>query len=152
MKILLLGADGQLGRRLRQTLNHCGALVTSSRSGGDLPCDLDAGDSLKSLLESVRADVIVNASAYTLVDRAEEDVATAMRINAEVPGMLGDHAVAHGAAVVHYSTDYVFDGTARVPYLETDATAPLGVYGASKLEGERRLGASGCDHLVLRKS
>jgi dTDP-4-dehydrorhamnose reductase len=152
VKILLLGADGQLGRRLRHTLQGQGQVVTSSRSGGDLPCDLANGNAVRSLLDSVRADVVVNASAYTQVDRAEQDAATAMRINADVPGILGDDAARRGAAVVHYSTDYVFDGRAQVPYVETDATAPLGIYGVTKLEGEYRLSSSGCDHLVLRTS
>jgi dTDP-4-dehydrorhamnose reductase len=152
VKILLLGADGQLGKRLRQSLQSRGQLVTSSRSGGDFPCDLADGEALRSLLDIVSADVVLNAAAYTQVDQAEDDVALAMRINAEVPAILGEHAARRGTAVVHYSTDYVFDGHSRVPYLETDATAPIGVYGATKLEGERRLDASGCNHLVLRTS
>jgi dTDP-4-dehydrorhamnose reductase len=150
MNILLLGADGQLGRRLRDAMARMGSVITTTRSGGDVPCDLQDLDALRALLAAVQPALIVNAAAYTLVDLAERNQGLAMRINADVPGILGEYAARAGAGVMHFSTDYVFDGYATVPYQETDAAGPLGAYGASKLEGERRLSASGCEFLTLR--
>ncbi|TCV95776.1 dTDP-4-dehydrorhamnose reductase [Luteibacter rhizovicinus] len=102
------------------------------------------------MLRRERPDLVVNASAYTAVDQAETDISTAMAINAEVPRAIGHAVTAWNGAVVHYSTDYVFDGMQTRPYTEEDATAPLGIYGQSKLRGELALSASGADHLILR--
>lgn len=157
MKILLLGANGQLGRSFVEdgSLAARGDLVVATRDGslwngsrGEV-ADLSA-PGLASLLDRVRPDVIVNAAAYTAVDRAEQEEALATRINGDAVGELGAWAAAHDALVMHYSTDYVFDGMATAPYPVDAATGPLGAYGRSKLVGEEALRASGADHLILR--
>ncbi|MEP7097235.1 MAG: dTDP-4-dehydrorhamnose reductase [Dokdonella sp.] len=156
MKILLLGANGQVGFELRRALASLGEIVAATRNGeltGGKPCaiaDLADLDSLASALDAVRADVIVNAAAYTAVDRAEDEPELADCINHRALGEIGAWAARHGARVVHFSTDYVFDGTAARPYREDDPTAPLGVYGATKLAGEHALRASGASHLIFR--
>jgi dTDP-4-dehydrorhamnose reductase len=152
VKILLLGADGQLGGYLRHTLAAVGDVRASSRSTTDeaLRCDLSDLAAVEDLLRRERPDLVVNAAAYTAVDQAESDTNAAMTINATLPGVIGAVAAGWGGAVIHYSTDYVFDGTAHQPYTEDDATAPLGVYGRSKLAGEQALAATGVDFLVLR--
>ncbi|NUR22712.1 dTDP-4-dehydrorhamnose reductase [Frateuria sp.] len=157
MKILLLGANGQLGRSFVEdgSLAARGDLVVATRDGslwngsrGEV-ADLSA-PGLASLLDRVRPDVIVNAAAYTAVDRAEQEEALATRINGDAVGELGTWAAAHDALVMHYSTDYVFDGMATAPYPVDAAIGPLGAYGRSKLVGEEALRASGADHLILR--
>lgn len=158
MKFLLLGANGQLGRSFVEDgrLAQLGDLRTASRDGQRFDgvsidtADLAEPASLESLLEAVRPDVIVNAAAYTAVDRAEQEEALATRVNGEAVGVLGQWSAAHGALVVHYSTDYVFDGGARAPYRTDDPTGPLGAYGRSKLAGEQALTASGAQHLIFR--
>ncbi|HEV2538420.1 MAG TPA: dTDP-4-dehydrorhamnose reductase [Frateuria sp.] len=156
MKILLLGANGQLGRSFTEDggLAARGELVPASRDGvlwnGEHGEIGDLSASLAPLLERVRPDVIVNTAAYTAVDRAEQEEALATRINGEAVGELGAWAAAHGAVVLHYSTDYVFDGMATTPYPVDAPTGPLGAYGRSKLAGEEALRASGADHLILR--
>jgi len=152
VKILLFGADGQLGGYLRGTLPALGEVHASSRSTSDdgLRCDVSDASAVDDLLRRLRPDLVVNAAAYTAVDQAETDADAAMRINAILPGVIGAAVASWGGAVMHYSTDYVFDGTAHHPYTEDDATAPLGVYGSSKLAGEKALAATGVDHLVLR--
>jgi dTDP-4-dehydrorhamnose reductase len=156
MKILLLGANGQVGYELLQTLAPLGDVVAATRSGelGDgSPClraDLADAASLAQALDASGAQVIVNAAAYTAVDRAEDEPDLADRTNHLAVGKIGAWAAAHGALVVHYSTDYVFDGRAKQPYREDDPTAPLGVYGRSKLAGENALRASSCGHLIFR--
>ena len=156
MKILLLGANGQVGFELTRSLAPLGELVCATRPGtlpGGAPClsiDLARPESLAATLGAVKADVIVNAAAYTAVDRAEDEPELALRINAQALAEIGAHAASHNALVAHYSTDYVFNGAGSRPYRENDATAPLGAYGRSKLEGENALRSSGCDHLILR--
>ena len=152
MKILLLGANGQVGFELKRALTPLADLVAATRSGEDGTRIADLGDaaSLRAALDAADADVVVNAAAYTAVDRAEDEPAVAERINGEAPREIGAWAKSRGALVVHYSTDYVFDGNGTRPYREDDATAPLGVYGRSKLDGENALRASGCDHVILR--
>ena len=156
MKILLLGANGQVGHELRSALAPLGELTAATRTGmlsDGTPCaaaDLGDSASLACALDDVRADLIVNAAAYTAVDRAEDEPELADRVNHRALGEIGAWAAAHGARVVHYSTDYVFDGRATRPYREDDPTAPLGVYGRSKLAGEQALAASGASHLVFR--
>ena len=152
MKLLLLGGNGQVGRELRRSLLPLGELVVATRDGGDADAaaDFDAPASLAALIEQTAPEVVVNAAAYTAVDKAETDAAAAFRINAEAPAAIAQACVDTGALLVHYSTDYVFDGNATRPYREDDATAPLGVYGASKLAGEQAIRASGVRHAILR--
>jgi dTDP-4-dehydrorhamnose reductase len=156
MKMLLLGANGQVGFELARSLAPLGELVTATRSGtlpGGAPCEVgnlaDAA-SLTALLDRVAPDLIVNAAAYTAVDRAEDEPEAAQRANGDAVGEIGRWAAARGAAIVHYSTDYVFDGAGTRPYREDDAVAPLGAYGRSKLAGEDALRASGALHLNFR--
>lgn len=152
MKILLLGANGQVGFELSRSLAAFGDVIAATRNGegGTLVADLGVAASLRAVLEKANADVVVNAAAYTAVDRAEDEPDIAQRINADALGEIGAWAKSHGALVVHYSTDYVFDGNGARPYREDDATLPLGVYGRSKLAGENALRAAGCDHVILR--
>lgn len=156
MKILLLGGNGQVGHELRSSLAPLGELVVATRSGlldGGVGCeraDLDRPDALPGLVRQLSPDIVVNAAAYTAVDRAESEPAAAFRINAEAPRKLAEACAERSALLVHYSTDYVFDGLASRPYREDDPKAPLGVYGASKLEGERAIDDSGCRHLIFR--
>lgn len=156
MKILLLGANGQVGHELLTALGPLGELVAATRSGlldDGLPCrvaDLADAAALRALLEDVKPDCIVNAAAYTAVDRAEAEADQADRINHRAVATLGQWAQAHDALVVHYSTDYVFDGQGARPYHENDPTAPLGSYGRSKLAGEEALRASGAQHFIFR--
>jgi dTDP-4-dehydrorhamnose reductase len=144
----LLGAGGQLGRALVPALEGLAPLVALGRREADL-ADPTA---LEAVVARVRPAVIVNAGAYTAVDRAEGDVALAEAVNARAPGVLGALARRHDATVVHYSTDYVFDGTKDGAYGEDDPTAPLSVYGRTKRDGERALAASGARQLTLRTS
>jgi dTDP-4-dehydrorhamnose reductase len=156
VRVLVLGANGQVGFELVRALAPIADVVAATRDGrsaDDAPClhaDLGLEDSLASALDEARADVVVNAAAYTAVDRAEDEPELADRVNHRAVGEIGAWVARHGASVVHYSTDYVFDGSATRPYRENDATAPLGVYGRSKLAGEAALRASGAKHLILR--
>jgi len=154
--ILLLGGNGQLGQELQRALAPLGTIVATTRSGA-LPdgsacevADFDQPASLAALLDRVQPTVVVNAAAYTAVDRAEGDRDAAFRANAEAPGVLAKWCAQAGVPLVHYSTDYVFDGQGTRPYREDDATAPLGVYGASKLAGEQAIRADGGRHLIFR--
>lgn len=148
MKILLTGSSGQVGYELERSLQACGVVVAPLRAS------LDLGDpnQIRAVVRAVRPTVIVNAAAYTAVDRAESEQALAWRINAEAPAILAEEARALGAAMVHFSTDYVFDGSKAGPYAETDLPAPLNVYGQSKLAGEQAVAAAGIAHLILRTS
>jgi dTDP-4-dehydrorhamnose reductase len=148
MKILLTGKDGQLGFELLRALAPLGEVVASGRA----ECDLLDTDALRALVRRVAPDVIVNPAAYTAVDRAESDRETAFAVNARAPGVLGEEAARLGALVVHYSTDYVFDGAAHDPYTEDDRPAPQSVYGSSKYAGERALAEACSRHLILRTS
>lgn len=155
-RILLLGATGQVGHELRTALAPLGEVVAATRSGelaDGTPCrraDLADATSLAQALDTAQADVVVNAAAYTAVDRAEDEPDLAERVNHRALAEIGAWAARHGARVVHYSTDYVFDGQATGPYREDDPTAPLGVYGRTKLAGEDALRASGAAHLIFR--
>lgn len=152
MKILLLGKNGQVGWELQRSLAPLGELVALDRRSVGLCGNLEDLSGLVGTMEDVRPDVVVNAAAYTAVDKAESDAETAHRINAEAPGVLAAEAARIGAWMVHYSTDYVFDGTGSTPWREDDATAPASVYGRTKALGERFV-AMGCErHLVFRTS
>lgn len=148
MKILLTGARGQLGVELGRSLMGLGQLVKVDRAG----MDLSKLDQVRSVVRTVRPDLIVNAAAYTAVDRAESESALAQCINADAPALMASEAALLGAALVHFSTDYVFDGARRDAYLETDVPNPLNVYGASKLAGEQAIAQAGVKHLILRTS
>jgi dTDP-4-dehydrorhamnose reductase len=154
MRLLLTGADGQLGRALAPLLGRRGEVIPTTLLGvdGTLVLDLSDRNALRVMLDEHRPDLIFNAAAYTAVDRAESEPELAHAINAEAPGLMADWAAKHGAGLVHFSTDYVFDGRKGAPYVEDDATAPLNVYGASKLKGERAVQASGCRQVTLRTS
>jgi len=153
MKILLLGKNGQVGRELQRTLAPLGVVVALDQEGGEgLVGDLTDEAGLRATITAVSPDVIVNAAAHTAVDRAESEPELAHRINAAAPGILAREAAARGIWLVHYSTDYVFDGSGERPWREDDSTGPLSVYGASKLAGEEAIRASYCRHLILRTS
>ena len=147
-KILQIGTIGQLGWELLRTCAPLGEVVAL-----DYP-DVDLSDSngLRELVRSVKPDIIINAAAYTNVDKAESEPELARAINAIGPGVLAEEAKKIDAVMVHYSSDYVFDGTKGSPYVETDQPNPLNVYGQTKLEGEQAVAASGCVNLVLRTS
>ncbi|MBX3606809.1 MAG: dTDP-4-dehydrorhamnose reductase [Piscinibacter sp.] len=148
MKVLLLGRNGQVGWELQRSLAVLGDVVAWGRDQADLA-------SPAALAEAVRKaapDVIVNAAAYTAVDRAESEPELARTINAEAPAALAREAARRGAWLLHYSTDYVFDGSGHLPWTEEAPTGPLGVYGRTKLEGEAAIRASGCQLLILRTS
>ncbi|MBS3803293.1 MAG: dTDP-4-dehydrorhamnose reductase [Oleiphilaceae bacterium] len=150
MKLLLFGANGQIGWELRRALAPVGELLALTRNmeGGDLGCISEVAR----VLRQFRPNVIVNAAAYTNVDSAESESEVAHQINARAPAALAKLACETGAWLVHYSTDYVFDGTGRTPWREGDATAAINVYGASKFEGEEAIKASGCLYLIFRTS
>ncbi|HKE48777.1 MAG TPA: dTDP-4-dehydrorhamnose reductase [Rhodanobacteraceae bacterium] len=156
MKILVLGATGQVGFELMRALGTPDEIVAAALGGelvdGTQCLDVDFTNpaSLAGVLDAVGADTIVNAAAYTAVDRAEDEPDLADRINHRAVAEIGAWAAHHGARVVHYSTDYVFDGAATRPYREDDPTAPLGAYGRTKLAGEDALRASGARHAILR--
>ena len=151
MKLLVLGAGGQVGHELVRALAPVGEVVSATRDdAGTLRVDLANADSLAAALDAARADVIVNAAAYTAVDRAEDEPELADRVNHRAVAKIGAWAKRNGRRVVHYSTDYVFDGSSKRPYRENDATSPLGAYGRSKLAGEDALRASGARHLIVR--
>lgn len=148
MRVLLLGANGQVGQALHPLLAGMGDL----RAFGRAEADLEDPAAIGALIAREAPGLIVNAGAYTAVDAAEDDRARAFRVNAEAVGAIGEAARRLGALVVHYSTDFVFDGDKQGAYSETDEAHPLGVYGASKLAGDHALAASGADHLILRVS
>ena len=152
MKILLLGKNGQVGWELQRSLAPLGDLVAPGRDDPNLCGDLSNLDGLARTVQTVRPDVIVNAAAHTAVDRAESEPELAHTLNALAPGVLAREAAKLGAWLVHYSTDYVFDGSGSRPWTETDAPAPLSVYGRSKLEGERLIQAACAQHLIFRTS
>ncbi|MBK9161537.1 MAG: dTDP-4-dehydrorhamnose reductase [Nitrosomonadales bacterium] len=152
MKILLLGKNGQVGWELQRSLAPLGELVALDRNSREYCGDLADLGGLADTIRAVAPDVIVNAAAYTAVDKAESEADLARAINARAPGVLAEEAGRSDAWLVHYSTDYVFDGGGDKPWKESDATGPLNVYGATKLEGEQMIRQSGCKHLIFRAS
>ena len=148
MRILLLGKNGQIGWELHRTLAPLGAVMAL----GPEQLDLSNPDGIADAVRSAAPDAIVNAAAYTAVDRAETERDLSHAINARAPEALAEAARRAGAYLVHYSTDYVFDGSKQTPYVEDDPVNPLNVYGESKVAGERAIAASGCQYLVLRTS
>lgn len=152
MKILLFGKGGQLGWELQRSLAPLGEVVALDWDSTNLCGDFTNLDGIADTVRSVMPDVIVNAAAHTAVDKAESEPALARTMNALAPGILAREAQRRGAWLLHYSTDYVFDGSGNTPWQETDNTGPLGVYGQTKLEGDEAVRASGCLHLIFRTS
>lgn len=148
MRILLSGKNGQMGWALQSRLAGLGEVYAMDR----VEMDLNNPDTLRTVVRRHRPDLIVNCAAYTAVDRAESEPDLAQAVNATAPGILAEEAKKLGALLLHYSTDYVFDGRKNAPYAESDPVAPLNVYGRTKLEGEQAIAAAGCRHLILRTS
>ena len=148
MRILLTGRSGQVGWELERALPVLGEVIPTDRA----TLDLADADGIRRVVRETKPEVIVNAAAYTAVDRAESDSEVAMQVNGIAPGILADEASRLGALLVHYSTDYIFDGENPYAYAETDAPNPINVYGRTKLEGEKRITASDCRYLILRTS
>ncbi len=146
LKILLIGKNGQVGSDLAALLPSLGEVIALDRSR----LDLSQPGQIRETILQVRPHLIVNAAAYTAVDQAESDEAAAFAVNAKAPGVMAEAAKKIGAALVHYSTDYVFDGSKSTPYCESDSPNPMNVYGKSKLAGERAIQASGALHLIFR--
>lgn len=156
MKLLLIGGNGQVGTELRRALAPLGELIVTTRSGepldgaSTLACDLSTPNAARHVIEMIRPDVVINATAYTAVDKAETEPALATQINANAVEDMASACKAISIPLVHYSTDYVFDGQGTSPYLPNAKTDPLGIYGQSKLEGEQAIRSSGVQHLILR--
>lgn len=152
MKILLFGRNGQIGWELQRSLAPFGKVISPDLDSKELCGDLVNLDGIGKTIRTVAPDVIINAAAYTAVDRAESEPEVARRINASAPAILAREARYCDALLVHYSTDYVFDGSGDQPWTETDVPKPLNVYGVTKLEAEQAIFASGCRHLIFRTS
>lgn len=156
MTPLVFGGNGQVGQELLRALAPLGPVVATTRSGkladgsNCETADFNAPESLPALLDRLQPSVVVNAAAYTAVDKAEQEPEAAFRANAQAPGVIARWCAAHGVPMVHYSTDYVFNGQGTAPYMEDEATAPLGVYGSSKRAGEEAVRAAGGRHLIFR--
>lgn len=148
MKILLTGKTGQVGYELERSLQGLGEVVALDRSEMDLANLVQVRD----VIRTVKPNLIVNPAAYTAVDRAESETGIAMRINGEAPGVMAEEAKKLGATMIHYSTDYVFDGTKTTPYSEDDVACPINAYGRTKLAGEKAILAVGIPHLIMRTS
>ena len=152
MNILLLGKSGQVGWELQRSLAVLGRVTALDHDSTEHCGDFANPEGVRETVRALRPDVIVNAAAHTAVDKAESEPEIARLLNATTPGVLAEEAARLGAWLVHYSTDYVFDGSGTRPWVETDAPAPLSVYGATKLEGEQHIQQTGCRHLILRTS
>lgn len=148
MKILLFGALGQLGTELQSSMAALGEIAAYDIHN----LNLEKAQDVRETIQAIRPDVIVNASAYTAVDQAESEAAKAFKVNGEIPGLFAEEASRLNAFLIHYSTDYVFDGNKGSVYREVDAVHPLGVYGRSKLAGEQAVMAGGAHYLILRTS
>lgn len=152
MKILLLGSNGQLGWELQRSLAPLGELLVLQRDSESYTADFSEPEAVVATVRALNPDVIVNAAAHTEVDRAEGEPELARLLNATTPGLVAEEAAKLGALLVHYSTDYVFDGSGSIPRDESAQPGPLSVYGRTKLEGERLIVGSGCRHLIFRTS
>lgn len=152
MKILLFGKNGQVGWELQRSLAPLGELIALNSTSEEFCGDLTNLIGLKRTIRKIAPDVIVNAAAYTAVDKAESEPELAHVLNAQAPDILAQEARQLNAWLVHYSTDYVFNGAGNQPYLETDVTDPLNIYGKTKLEGEKNIITSGCSYLIFRTS
>ncbi|MCX4219539.1 MULTISPECIES: dTDP-4-dehydrorhamnose reductase [Pseudomonas] len=153
MKILLLGKNGQVGWELQRSLSPLGELIALDRHADDGLCgDLSNLEALRVTIRKLKPDIIVNAAAYTAVDKAEVEAVLADRVNAQASQLMAEEAKALGGWLIHYSTDYVFNGQGSKPWQESDPVAPVNQYGASKLAGEQSIIASGCKHLIFRTS
>lgn len=154
MKILLTGVTGQIGWELQRALMTLGEVIPVGRNitNASLRMDLVQPDTIRSIIREVKPDLIVNPAAYTAVDKAESEPELAMMVNGIAPGVMAEEAKRLGAAMVHYSTDYVFDGTSQVPYTESDIPNPQNVYGETKLAGEKAIQAVELPHLIFRTS
>jgi len=148
MKILLFGKNGQVGWELNRSLQPLGEVIALGRE----QADFSDPETLRNIIREIKPDIIVNAVAYTAVDKAEEEEELAAVINGVAPGVLAEEALKINALLVHYSTDYVFDGAKGSPYLETDEPCPINAYGRTKLAGEQAVQLSGCDYLIFRTS
>jgi len=148
MKILLFGKNGQVGWELNRSLQPLGEVIALGRDDADF----SDPESLRQIVQDISPDVIVNAVAYTAVDKAEEEEELAAKVNSIAPGVLAEEAKKLNALLVHYSTDYVFDGAKEEPYIETDEAKPINAYGRTKLAGEQAIQSSGCDYLIFRTS
>jgi len=147
-RVLLLGAGGQLGMELKRKLDPKWDLTALAR----IDLDFTDEDAIRAAIRRAKPAIIVNAAAYTAVDKAESEPELCARVNAIAPGVIANEAGRSNSWLIHYSTDYVFDGSGTEPWLETDATGPLGVYGQTKLDGELAIAATGCRHVILRTS
>jgi dTDP-4-dehydrorhamnose reductase len=152
MKVLLFGKNGQVGWELQRALSTLGDLTALDLDSTGFHADFTRPAQLADTVRALKPDVVVNAAAHTAVDKAESEPTLAATLNAEAPRVLADEASALGALLVHYSTDYVFDGSGHMPRSEDASTGPLSVYGRTKLDGENHIRASGCAHLILRTS
>ncbi len=152
LRILIIGHRGQVAWELQQTMASLGQVVVADRARCQVNVDLQQPDSIRSAIDLVKPDIIINAAAYTAVDKAETDRDAAYAVNAEAPGIIAEAAGQYQAVVIHYSTDYVFPGQADKPYLEDDVKQPINVYGETKLNGEQAIQQCGIPHLILRTS
>ncbi|MEO8279109.1 MAG: dTDP-4-dehydrorhamnose reductase [Ideonella sp.] len=152
MRVLLLGKGGQVGWELQRSLATLGEVVALDFDSTEFSADFSKPESLAATIRAIAPQIIVNSAAHTAVDKAESEPELARAINASAPGVLAREAAASGAWLLHYSTDYVFDGSGSTPWVEDSQTGPLSVYGRTKLEGEAAIRASGCRHLILRTS
>ena len=148
MKILLTGKNGQVGWELNRSLSRLGTIFAMGRND----MDLSKPETLGPVIQDIRPDIIINAAAYTAVDKAESEPELAMIVNGTAPGVIAEEAKKIGAGMIHYSTDYIFDGKAKSPYKEEDATCPLSIYGKSKLAGEQAVAQAGIPHIIVRTS
>jgi len=148
LRILITGATGQVGWQLQRTLAPLGEVIACTRT----ELDLANPEATAKFVRELAPDLVANAAAYTAVDKAESEPDLAHVVNAVSPGLIAEELACTGGLLVHYSTDYVFDGTKTGPYIENDTTGPLNTYGRTKLEGEQRIAASGCAHIILRTS
>ena len=147
-RILLLGAGGQLGMQLKQALTGKVELTALART----ELDFTDADAIRAAIRSANPEIVINAAAYTAVDKAESEPEQAHLVNTVAPGVIAEELAKTNGWLIHYSTDYVFDGSGTKPWVETDATGPLGVYGQTKLDGELAIAATGCKHVILRTS